>query len=304
MIEDKIVILILAVIIDLTYGEPPLQIHPVVICGKIANKLTKPYGTRTYGILLWVISVLPLLSFFYLLEVLTKLFNYIVYIIISALILKTTFSIGLMNRIVKNAIKHIERGDLNSARKYVQELVRRDVYKLDEEHVLSACIESLAESLVDGVISPLFYYAIIGMPGAMLQRLANTMDSMVGYKTPELKDVGWFSAKTDTILNFIPARLTALMIVFSSIPLGLDWRLALKIMLRDHSKTESLNAGWPMSAMAGALRIQLEKPGYYRLGDRYKSISIDEVKKALRVYNIVSALFTLMVVLFYSIIML
>ena len=303
MIGDKIIILILAVIIDLTYGEPPLQIHPVVICGKIASKYTKPYGSKAYGILLWIISVLPLLLLFYLLEVLTKSLNYIVYILISALILKTTFSIGLMNRIVRNAIKHIERGDLDSARKYIQELVRRDVYKLGEEHVLSACIESIAESLVDGVISPLFYYAFIGIPGAMLQRLANTMDSMVGYKTAEFKDIGWFSAKTDTLLNFIPARLTALMIVLSSILLGLDWKSSLRIMLRDHSKTESLNAGWPMSAMAGALRVQLEKLGHYKLGDRCKPISVEEVKKAIRVYNVVSLMFILILILIHLILL-
>lgn len=289
----------IAVLIDLVYGEPPLVIHPVVICGKIASKFTKPYGSKIYGIFLWIISVIPLLMLFYMLEIFTRAIGIIIYIIVMAIILKTSFSIGLMNKIVRNAMKYVKEGNWHLAKENIQQLVRRNVFELDEEHTLSACIESIAESLVDGVVGPLFYYPILGVLGTMLQRLANTMDSMVGYKTPEYKNIGWFSAKIDTILNFIPARLTALMIILASLILKLDWRNSLKIALRDHSKTASINAGWPMSAMAGALGVQLEKIGHYRLGDKIKIISIDDVEKALKIYNTVSATFILLIALFF-----
>lgn len=298
---DEVAILVLAVVIDLVFGEPPLKVHPVVVCGRIASKLTKPYGSRVYGILLWFISVIPLLSLLYLVTIAARYLNVVVYIVVSAFIVKTTFSIRLMNTIVRNAIKCIECGDWYSAKTYIQQLVRRNVFKLDEEHTLSACIESIAESLVDGVVSPLFYYAIMGIPGALLQRLANTMDSMVGYKTPELKNIGWFSAKVDTVLNYIPARITALMIALASIILGLDWRNSVKVMIRDHSKTESVNAGWPMSAMAGALNVQLEKEGYYTLGVKVKRIELDDVRKALKVYNTVTLMSVILTITLISI---
>ena len=121
-------------------------------------------------------------------------------------------------------------------------------------------------------------------------RVANTLDSMLGYKTQELKDFGWFSARLDTALNFVTARLTALLMAFSAWILGLNARGSLKIAFRDHSKTESLNAGWPMSAMAGILGVKLEKIGCYSIGEPKREMRGEVIGEALSIYRVTVAL--------------
>ncbi|MGF3522573.1 MAG: adenosylcobinamide-phosphate synthase CbiB, partial [Candidatus Bathyarchaeia archaeon] len=125
-----------------------------------------------------------------------------------------------------------------------------------------------AESTTDGVTSPLFFFALFGVPGAIAFRVVNTLDSMVGYKDAVHVNIGWFSAKLDTMANFVPARVTALLMVISAALLGANWRKAWHILHRDKNKTASPNAGWTISAMAGALEVQLEKEGHYAVGDK------------------------------------
>jgi adenosylcobinamide-phosphate synthase len=188
----------------------------------------------------------------------------------------------------------LEKNNKQQARVLLSRVVRRNPWKLTDQQVISATVETIAEGTVDGITSPLFYYIILGVPGAIIQRTINTLDSMIGYKDEYYKNIGWFSAKLDTIINYIPARLTALTIMLAALLLNKDFKLSLKTALTDHKHTESLNAGWPMSAMAGALKIQLEKPGYYTLGKPIQELSQKHIYQALQIMYLSTLLFILL----------
>jgi adenosylcobinamide-phosphate synthase len=291
-------ILISSILLDILYGEPKgklLKLHPVVLCTSISKLIVKPNSSRIHGLVAFIIPVSTVLLTYTLIQYLALKTCFLAYVIVSILILKTTFSINLLYSIVVNAYRSMESGDWSTARHYVQQIVRRNVYVLDEEHVVSAAIESLFESLVDGYVSPLFYYPFLGVKGSLLQRAVNTMDSLIAYKTPEYMNEGYVSAKADTIINYIPARLTAILTVASSLILKLNWRGSLKILLRDHSKTESLNAGWPISAIAGALNVKLEKINSYSIGDPKEELTYKKIAEALKVYKLTTLLATLLI---------
>ncbi|RLG59504.1 cobalamin biosynthesis protein [Candidatus Geothermarchaeota archaeon] len=285
----KTLIFMLAICIDLIADETRgrlVNLHPVRLSSRIAEVLKKPFSSKVYGVFLWLSSICPIVLLFWLIQEASMYLGFYVYVIVSALLLKTTFSIRMLRDIVLRVFKSSKRGDWNKAREATQEIVRRNVYELDEEHVLSAAIESLAESAVDGVISPLLYYPFFGVLGSLLQRLANTLDGIVGYKSPELKNIGWFSAKMDTLLNYLPSRLTAILLIISATILRLDHKNGVKILIRDRSKTESINAGWPMAAIAGVLRIRLEKKGHYVLGDPIEPLTPEKVLEAIHVVDL------------------
>ncbi len=244
-----------------------MKLHVVYTSYHMALRLAGRYTSRIRGVVVWSLIVLTHLALYALSSYVASLISPIALMLVNAWFLKQSFSIRLLFDIVRKIRDFAERGDWVKTRELTQQIVRRDVFRLDEGHVLSAAIESFAESLVDGLIAPLFYYPFLGVYGALLQRIANTLDSALGYRTPEFIRVGWFSALMDTILNYVPARLCALYIIASSALLRLDWKRALGIWRRDAGRTESKNAGHPMAAMAGALGVTLEKPGHYRLGD-------------------------------------
>ncbi|NPA97165.1 MAG: cobalamin biosynthesis protein [Crenarchaeota archaeon] len=262
--------LIIALLADLAYPEHRgllLKIHPVHTCFVMAKALGKPYSSRARGIATWIACVSTHLAPYAALLIIAGRLGVVAQVLISAYIAKVSMSIVLLTRIVDSAREAAERGDWDEARRWVQLIVRRDVSKLSEPHVISAAVESLAESLVDGFTSPLLYFCTLGPLGALLQRLANTMDGALGFKSEEYRNVGWFSARADTLLNFVPARLTALSIILAAALLGLDWRRGFRTWIRYRRATESVNAGHPMSAMAGILGVKLEKPGFYSIGD-------------------------------------
>ena len=201
-----------------------------------------------------------------------------------------------MGQYTKPIAAALKKNDLAEARKWLPYIVRRDPNSLDEKHILSAAVESIAESTTDGITAPFFFFAIFGVPGAFAYRVINTLDSMVGYKNPENRNIGWFSAKLDTITNYIPARLTAYLMVTAAYLLRENWRNSWRILQRDKNNTASPNAGWTISAMAGALDTQLEKQGYYALGDDH-GITPKHIDRSLRVMWITAILFGAIVVL-------
>ena len=152
-------------------------------------------------------------------------------------------------------------------------------------------MESISENIVDGITGPLFYYAIFGLPGAFVYRIINTADSMIGYKTDFFKNVGWFAATCDTILNYIPSRLTGLIMIISAAILQNNWKESYKTMIRDGKKTESPNAGYPMAALAVALETKFEKIDHYKLGDGDIILSKEHVSSAITMMKITSILF-------------
>jgi len=175
-------------------------------------------------------------------------------------------------------------------------IVRRNPDGLTKQNIISAAVETIAEGTTDGITSPFFYYALVGVPGAVVFHAINTLDSMVGYKDQKHINIGWFSAKMDTIVNYVPARFTAVLMVLASMVLGHNWKNAWSILQRDKEVTVSPNAGWTISAMAGALGIQLEKVGHYKIGDN-NDLKPSHIKKALQIMLGTSVLFVTLVVI-------
>jgi len=213
-----------------------------------------------------------------------------VYIALAALTLKSTICIKLETNWGLAASKAIKAGNLVEARKFAH-FSRRDPAKLDGSQIASSVIESIAENLTDFKLSPLFYYFLFGVPGAIAFRAINTLDGMVGFKDPENINIGWFSAKLDTLANYVTTRLTTLLIILASALLGEDYKNAWKIAKRDQSKVPSRNHGWPMAAIAGALNVQLEKPGYYMVGDKKHEVSHEHILKTIKIRDTAMILF-------------
>ncbi len=299
---DSVLIFLLALLIDAVLGEYPDKIHPTIGIGKIISYLKpkaknpNPKIEKANGVILALgVMLLVSLPVFLLLFWIRQSFGPISYIIVGAVLFKATFSVKGMSQYSKPIAKALKKNDLAEARKWLPFIVRRDPNTLNERQITSAAVESIAESTTDGITASFFFFAIFGVPGAFAYRVVNTLDSMVGYKNVENKNVGWFSANLDTIANYIPARLTAYLMVAAAFLLRENWRESWRILRRDKGKTDSINAGWTISAMAGALNTQLEKKGYYVLGDDH-GISPEHIKRALRVMAVTALLFSLVVV--------
>lgn len=293
-------VLILAITVDLLFGDPSpnspwkttYRLHPTVWMGKLTKALefhlknSNPKIEKLNGFFLAsiVILVFTLPVYFGLLSIYTWL-GILFYSLVAVLLLKLTICIKLETDWAKAAAKAIELGDLDEARKY-SHFSRRDSKDLTGPQISSAVIESMAENLIDFKISPILSYAFLGVSGAVAFRAVNTLDGMVGFKDSEHIHIGWFSANLDTIVNYVPARLTAVLIVLASVVLGEDYKNAWTIACRDHAETPSRNHGWPMAAMAGALHVQLEKPGQYILGEQTEPLTPNKIRRALKIRNV------------------
>ena len=304
-------VLALAVVVDLLFGDPSpnypwrlhYKLHPTVWMGKLTKLLEShfknpnPKIDRLNGVLLALIVTFTFtLPVYFGLRFVHTLLGFFVYILVAAVILKLTICIKLETDWGIAAAKAIESEDLTEARMYAH-FSRRDARDLTGPQIASSVIESIAENLTDFKLSPLFYYAFFGVPGAIAFRAINTLDGMVGFKDPEHINIGWFSATLDTMANYIPARLTTILIVLASAILGEDHKNAWAIARRDQAKVPSINHGWPMAVMAGALRVCLEKPGYYAVGDGIEELSSAHVFRALRIRNVTLVLFVMLIVL-------
>jgi adenosylcobinamide-phosphate synthase len=293
-LQSTLFIIIIAVIIDVIFGELPAKIHPVVWMGKVIDFFREyliNYRSKISGIILTFMAVMIFTLATYVLLHLSA-FNYILYILVSSIILSTTFAIKVLltsAESMKNDIDH----NIKKARKSMSYLVSRNTMELNEEDLVSATIETLTENITDSIIAPLFYAFIFGVLGAVVYRVINTLDAMVGYKTPEKIKIGWFPAKLDDVLNFIPARITGVLIVIAAAFLRLNWKNAYKIMSRDARKPDSPNSGFSMAAAAGALDIKLEKIDYYEIGDELSPLTTDKITEAVLLSKITVLLFIL-----------
>jgi adenosylcobinamide-phosphate synthase len=288
----RVSVLVLAFFLEYIYPYHRgtlLTIHPVHTSYILAKKMGRKYSSRIRGVITWFTVIITHISAYTALLYIAWCISPILWVIVAAYILKTAFSLRLLFDIIAKITMYLEENDLVNARKWTQMLVRRNVYELDEPHVISAAIESLSESMVDGFISPLFYFIFLGPLGALFQRITNTLDSALGYKTEEYINVGWFSAKMDTIINYIPARLTAILYIFSCIFFPECNIYQAYRTWRKYSKaTESKNAGHPISAISGILGTKLEKIGHYTIGSEYPYPSLNKLRRAYK-YSILVA---------------
>lgn len=286
MIMDALILLSIALLAEILIGDPPTPIHPVGWMGKLISLLQRPSPTHRphaqlfYGFIMVFLGVGSVsAAAFFLLTYLDHA-SHLAFLIVGGLLLKSTFAVRGLGRQARDIRHLLTRGDVPSARARMNALVSRDAQSLSESQLVAATVESVAENTSDSFVAPLFYFLLFGVPGALAYRMANTFDAMIGYHG-KYEYLGKAAARLDDILNFIPARLTAVLMVMAAFILRHDPRRAWRIMMRDHSKTESPNAGWPMSAAAGALGIELEKIGHYRLGDACRALSCREIDRSI-----------------------
>ena len=302
MILESVVIVAFALLLDFLVGDPKTKYHPTAWIGKLVASLvpfTKSNSVRKEligGILLVSVIVVTVCIVLVVLDIGISLLtidivSLIVSIAVGSILLKTTIAIRGMQKHALAVVDAVEKGDLGSARNHLSMIVKRDTKNLDKNHILSGVLESVSENTVDGITGPLFYYAIFGLPGAFVYRAINTVDSMIGYKTTLFKNVGWFGAKCDTVLNYIPSRLTALVMILGALILGYNWKESLYIMKRDSRKLESSNAGFPMAALAGALGTKLEKMNYYTIGNGSIEFTKSHIISAVTLMKVSSILF-------------
>ncbi len=288
---DILLILALALIIDFALGDPPDAFHPVVWMGRVISFLGRgrlsrgPLYQFLYGavITLLVMAIFTLPVFFLLLYL--KDVSFVAYVLVGAGLLKLTFSL----RGLRNTVRRIKRllldEKINEVRFELRALVSRDTSSLSKPFLISAVVESTAESTCDSFVAPLFYFLFLGVPGAFAYRIVSTLDSMIGYHG-EYEYLGKFSSRLDDVLNFIPARLTALLLVLAAFFSRRSGRRSWQVALGDHANTESPNAGWPMAAAAGALNVQLEKVGHYKLGRANARLVPETIDESLSLMQI------------------
>lgn len=282
MINEALAVFLLAAAYDILLGEMPARIHPVVWIGRLISFLRLRFPASKIGgmaLALFVIAVTVLSG-----HLLVRAAGYLplLPLLLSAFLLKSTFSMRCLLQVSSDIGRAIEE-DMDRARSMLPALVGRDTASLSQGQASSAVIESLSENYVDGILSPIFYYVLfsplgLGLEAALAFKAVSTMDSMVGYKTEGLRELGFAGARADDLLNFIPARLSIFSIALAR---PLQAGAALAAAIRFHGRTPSPNSGWPMAACAGALGLRLEKPGSYVLLDEGEEPQTSDVPLAI-----------------------
>ncbi len=302
MILESVLVVSFAIILDLIAGDPKNKFHPTSWIGTLIAKLvpfTKNDSDKIekIGGIILVIAVSgfigTLLVLFYkgIQMISFEPLVIIISIIVGVLLLKSTIAIRGMEKHAMTVMDSIEKNDLDAARSNLSMIVKRNTKNLDKNHLLSGTLESISENTVDGITGPLFYFAFFGIPGAFLYRVINTFDSMIGYKTSLFRNVGWFAANCDKVLNYFPARITSFLMVIGAMILGNDWKTSYHIMKRDARNTQSPNAGYPMAALAGALGTRFEKIDHYCVGEGDIELSKSHIRSAIALMKVTSVLF-------------
>jgi adenosylcobinamide-phosphate synthase len=218
----------------------------------------------------------------------------------------TTLATRSLHQEAAQVIEALEQGRISDARKRLSRIVGRDTENLDRPGILKGVLETMSENLSDGIVAPLFFLLLGGVPLAMAFKAVSTLDSMVGYKNSRYLHFGWASARLDDLLNYLPARITGLLICLLSFFMGLSAKEAWRILRRDGRKPSSPNAGIPEAALAGALQIQLGGPIYYGgiraekpfLGDDRTEITLEDYRKTIMILYGVSLVMALLVFIF------
>ena len=290
----KLVVLLLALAIDLVFGDPPNRYHPVAGIGRLlgAGQRWLCHGSPSR---LLVAGALTMIAIAGLAGVAATLVSRIsaglgiAGILLEALALSSLLSLRDLIGAARSVARDLDRGDLAAAREAVgYHLVSRPTAALDEGQVASATIESVAENLPDSLVAPVCFFLAGGLVWAAVYRVINTADSMLGFRRGPLEYFGKIPARLDDLLNLIPARVAGLSLVAGAVLAGESGGGALAVLRRDRRRTQSPNSGWPMAAMAGALGVALEKPGAHRLGAGAKPLGTD-VERAIRVVAAASA---------------
>ncbi len=290
----------IAYVLDLIFGDPQNVIHPVQVIGKIISTGEKILLRKKYkflaGAVLNIFTVSITYTLMYLISKSVKISVF--FMIIEIYLMYTIFSINSLAREGNRVYRILKEGDIEKARKDLSYLVSRDTEMMDEKMIIRSTMETISENTVDGIVAPMFYMFLGGMPLAMAYKAINTLDSMVGYKNEKYMEFGKFSAKVDDVANFIPARITGILIVLASMILGYDYKNSLKIFLRDRKNHSSPNSAHSEASVAGALGVQFGgKVSYFgkeidkpTIGDKTKEFELEDIRKNIRIMYVTSFL--------------
>ncbi|WP_042198386.1 adenosylcobinamide-phosphate synthase CbiB [Paenibacillus camerounensis] len=304
------ILLLAAYVLDRLIGDPRSLPHPVILMGKAITLLERairrcfrqPRSLKQAGVLLpllvaggsWLVTAV-------LLWLLSQISLWLALAAEAWLISTTIASKGLKDAGMA-VYAELRKGDLPAARQALGMIVGRDTAQLDSPEIVRGTVETVAENIVDAIISPLFYALLGGAPLAMAYRAVNTLDSMVGYKNDKYINLGWASARLDDVANYIPARITALLLTLCARLLRLDWRRSWQTVQRDARLHPSPNSGYPESAVAGALGIRLGGVNVYHgvasfrayMGEPVRSLEPDDIIVTSRLMLLSSTLFVLL----------
>jgi len=294
----------IAYILDLIFGDPQNIIHPVQIIGKMISLgekiLLKEKSGSRYKFFAGIILNIFVVSITYGLTCLIYKSSKIsgVFTLIEIYLMYTVFSVNSLAREGNRVYNILKEGNIEKARKDLSYLVSRDTETMDEKMIIRSTMETISENTVDGIVAPMFYMFLGGLPLAMTYKAINTLDSMVGYKNEKYMDFGKFSAKIDDVANFIPARITGFLIVAASMILRYNYKNSLKIFIRDRKNHSSPNSAHAEASVAGALGVQFggrvsyfgkeaDKP---TIGDKIKDFELEDIKKNIKIMYITSFL--------------
>ncbi len=286
--------LLLGWLLDFIFGDPARLPHPVVWFGKMIawgeHRLNKGRHRMAKGA---VMAVFLIFLVFFVVWGLKRLVpNTVLWLILDTIIIFYCLAGTTLIREVREVFLALDRS-LDEGRKQVARIVGRDTSQLSAQEVRTAALETLAENLSDGVIAPLFWFALLGTPGMLAYKMVNTLDSMVGYRTERYKDFGCWAARIDDVANYIPARLTALLMVIASGKLSL-----LKFVWKNGSKHASPNSGYPEAALAGILNCRFGGPHYYfgelfdkpYIGENDRELTTQDMHTAVRINRLAELL--------------
>ncbi|SHK88548.1 adenosylcobinamide-phosphate synthase [Selenomonas ruminantium] len=299
---------ILAFLLDCIIGDPQSKWHPVVLMGKLISMLERLFyhpadkDTRKFA---WgAVLVLVVLWLVYAVAEGIMLLSYRIpwswgSTAVGAIMLSFAISPKSLAKAGKELYGLLLAGDMTEARRKVGWIVGRDTDKLDEPEIARATVETIAENTTDGIIAPLFFFVLGGVPLAMAYRAANTMDSMIGYKNDKYLYFGRAAARLDDVLNYIPARITGVLFIFAAWILGYDYKFAYRMMLRDAKKHPSPNGGYAEATVAGALHVRLGGYNSYfgqqhfraYMGEPLETLGIKHIMGAIRLMYTATVMF-------------
>ena len=296
---DAILVVVLALAIDRYIGEVPNSVHPLRWMGNILSAIKRAIaiGFLSYllvFILFCGIGLLLTSLVRYGLSSVSPLAGEIAWIILTALLFKINFAIFSFRKHCDPICEDLDAGRVEDAAAKVQMIVSRNTKGMDAEHIASSCCETVTENLVDSVYSPVLYFGILGLPGAVMFRCANLMDAMWGYLNDKYALLGRFPARFDDVLGFVTSRVSPYFIALAGMILGMDWRRSVPAAKAEHTKTPSPNSGWSMTAAAAVLGISMEKRGVYVMGDGPMP-GTDDVRRCCRLIELSAMLFLLTV---------